>query len=76
MTEKPEKPRYATLKDVSSAIERLEAKVPSRWEVRALILGAIVVGNYNVPDQVTTGAVALGVVGIVGKSVSALFLRS
>lgn len=70
-----EKPRYATLKDLSAAIEKLEAKVPSRWEVRTLILAAIIVNNTNVPHEVTTGAIALGVTGLVGKALSVVFLR-
>ena len=71
-----EKPRYATLSDVSRAIEKLEAKVPSRWEVRTLILGAIVVSNYDVPHEVTAGAVGVGLVGLVGKATVAFFSRS
>jgi hypothetical protein len=70
-----EKPRYATLRDVTAAIEKLEAKVPSRWEVRTLILAAIIVNNTNVPREVTTGAIALGVTGLVGKALSVVFLR-
>ena len=70
-----EKSRYATLRDVTAAIEKLEAKVPSRWEVRALILAAIIVNNTNVPHEVTTGAIALGVTGLVGKALSVVFLR-
>jgi hypothetical protein len=31
--------KYATLTDVARAVEKLEEKVPSRWEVRSLILG-------------------------------------
>jgi hypothetical protein len=68
--------KYATLKEVAEAIEKLEAKVPSRWEVRALILGAIVVNNYDVPNEVTTGAIAVGVLGLLGKSVAVFFGRS
>lgn len=67
--------RYATLDDLGKAIAALERKVPSRWEMRALILGAIVVGNYNVPEPLTHGAIALGVVGLVGKAFSVIFLR-
>lgn len=68
--------KYATIADVSAALEKLEAKMPSRWEVRALILGAIVVSNYNVPDEVTTAAIAAGAIGLIGKTLSAIFLRS
>jgi hypothetical protein len=70
-----EKTRYATLRDVTAAIEKLEAKVPSRWEVRTLILAAIIVNNTNVPHEVTVGAIALGVTGLVGKALSVVFLR-
>lgn len=70
-----EKSRYATLRDVTAAIEKLEAKVPSRWEVRTLILAAIIVNNTNVPHEVTVGAIALGVTGLVGKALSVVFLR-
>lgn len=68
--------KYATLEQVSQAIEKLEAKMPSRWEVRALILGAVVVSNYNVPEPVTVAAIAAGAIGLVGKTFAVLFLRS
>lgn len=68
--------KYATLRDLSEALEKLEEKVPSRWEMRALILGAIIVQNANVPDEVTTTAIAVGVVGLVGKALSVVFLRN
>lgn len=70
-----EKPKYATLEDVGRAISALEQKVPSRWEVRALILGAIVVSNSHMPDGFTTAAIAAGAVGVAGKAISAIFLR-
>jgi len=74
-----EKPRYATLSDLAEALEKLEQKVPSRWEVRTLILGAIVLTNYDLPNEVTTTAVAVGVLslgGAIAKGVLIFFGRS
>jgi hypothetical protein len=68
--------KYATLTDVARAVEKLEEKVPSRWEVRSLILGAVVITNYDVPTQVTAAAIAAGAVGLAGKFLSVVFLRS
>ena len=76
LTSTPMSSKYATIEEVGQALAALEQKVPSRWEVRTLILGAIVVTNFNVPDPVTISAVALGVVGLVGKAVLTLFRAS
>lgn len=71
-----DKPKYATLEELGRAIANLEQKVPSRWEVRTLILGAIIVNNTAVPHEVTAAAIAAGAVGVVWKIVSVLFLRN
>lgn len=57
-----DRPRFATIEDVGKAIAALEAKVPSRWEVRSLILGSIVVANFDVPKEATAGAILLALV--------------
>lgn len=68
--------KYATVEQLGHALEELKAKVPSRWEVRALILGAIVVGNYDVPSEVTATAVIAGATGIAGKLLFTFFRAS
>lgn len=68
--------KYATLEDVGKAISKLEEKVPSRWEMRATLLAAVVVTNFNVPDEVTKSAVAAGAVAVAVKAGLTLFRAS
>lgn len=71
-----DKSRYATLEELGKAITALEQKVPSRWEVRTLILAAVVVNNTALPHEVTVAAIAAGAVGVAWKTVSFFFLRN
>lgn len=58
--------RYATLEEVRQSVEVLEKKVPSRWEVRAMMLGIFVAMKYDVPEGVENAAIALLGVPLVG----------
>lgn len=66
-------PKYATLEELGHAIAKLEERVPSRWEVRTLILAAIVVTNFDVPKELTTPAIVLAAALAALKGLMTLF---
>lgn len=51
-------------------------KFATKWEVRALVLAALVIPNTNIPSELTTGAAGLYLLTIAGKAVLAFFTRS
>lgn len=53
---------YVTNKELKEEIDKL----PTRWEVRALILGAVVVSNVVPPIEIARNEVASLFWGIVG----------
>ena len=58
-------PEYVTQGQLEKVIEKL----PTRWEVRSLILAAVVVTNVDIPTEVTAGAVGLAVAGGIFKAI-------
>ncbi len=67
--------RYATLADLRDAIEKLEAKVPSRWEVRAIGLGILIATKWgsDVPAEVTNAALAVLGVPVLGAALKGIW---
>lgn len=63
--------KYVTNAELESKLDRLEARVLSKWEGRALILGAVVATKYAIPTEVT----ATAIFAVIAKSAWGFFAR-
>jgi hypothetical protein len=62
-----EAPKYVTNAELDAKLDKL----PSRWEVRSLILAAVVVTNFHIPTEATVAAAAVAAGGLVLKLIYA-----
>lgn len=71
MSQSDNERKYVTNAELDTKLDRLEARVLSKWEGRALILGAVVATKYAVPTEVTATAIA----AVIAKGAWGFFFR-
>ena len=50
---------FVTMQQLDEKLEKLERKVPSRWEVRFLILAGMAAANFLPAREVANAAISL-----------------